>query len=124
MDGHLAFVHHDGKKSITDIGVYYTCINPKSFRFKEDFSLRKLKEIICELTMSQAEVYQLCYRSPYLNETGVLNYKEELLLYDADVRQVFATFVNFKQAGPIEFYATFTRSVDEIMSLLVPPTKL
>jgi hypothetical protein len=123
-EGNLAFVHSNGEKSITVSGVYYSCPNPISFRIKENISFQELKEKIRQVTINSRNIFELFYRSPYLDKNGVLMYGDKLLLCNDDVNKMFMTFFKFRNAGPIELYATFSRSVEEILSLLEPPTQL
>jgi hypothetical protein len=123
-EGNLAFVHSNGKKSLTVSGVYYSCPNPMSFRIKENISLEELKEKIRQVTMNPTNGVELFYRSPYLDQNGVVMYEEKILECNANVNKMFETFCKFRNAGPIELYATFSRSVEEILSLLEPPTQI
>jgi hypothetical protein len=75
--GYLACVHSDGKKSMTEFGVYYTSGNPILFRITEDIKITDLKEKIRQVTMNRRIINKVCYRSPFLNENGVVSYEEK-----------------------------------------------
>jgi hypothetical protein len=66
---------------------------------------------------------EVCYRSPFLSEHGVISYEEKTLIHDSDVRRMVENFLKFQTfTGPIELYVKFLRSVDEILELCQTPS--
>jgi hypothetical protein len=121
--GYLACVHSDGKKAMTEFGVYYTSGNPILFRITEDSNITDLKEKIRQITMNRRIISEVCYRSPFLNENGVVSYEEKELCLDDDVREMVKNFIKYEAfTGPIELYVKFLRSTDEILELCQTPT--
>jgi hypothetical protein len=121
--GYLACVHSYGKKTMTEFGVYYTSGNPVLFRIAEDISITDLKEKIRQVTTNERNIWEVCYRSPFLNKHGVVSYEEKELRCDNDVRQMFEIYLKFQTfTGPIELYVKFLRTTDEIIELCQTPS--
>jgi hypothetical protein len=67
--------------------------------------------------MNRGIISELCYRSPFLNENGVVSYGEIKLCLDDDVREMVEIFLKYQAfTGPIEWFVKFLRSTDEIFS--------
>jgi hypothetical protein len=121
--GYLVCVHSYGQKSVTEFGVYYISGNPILFRITEDISMTALKEKIRQVTMNPRNISEVCYRSHFLSENGVISYEEKTLIHDNDVRRMVENFLKFQTfTGPIELYVKFLRPVDEILELCQTPS--
>jgi hypothetical protein len=121
--GYLVCVHSNGQKSVTEFGIFYTSGNPILSRITEEITITALKEKISQVTMNPRNISEVCYRSPFLSENGVISYEEKTLIHDNDVRRMVEIFLKFQTfTGPIELYVKFLRSVDEILELCQTPS--
>lgn len=87
----------------------------------ENFGFDDIQTQIRHVTEFEREIVALRYRKSYINSNGMLLYEEIRICNDEDVREMFDNYLNFINLGPLELYVSFSRTVDEIVSLCKNP---
>lgn len=98
-----------------------TIFDPISVRLMENFGFNDIQTQIRHVTKFEREIVTLRYWKPYINSNDMLLYEEIWICNDGDVREMFDSYLNFINLGPLELYVSFRRTVDEIVSLCKKP---
>jgi len=100
--------------------VKFQCESPKLFRIPENCTFKILTRKVCSTigVPSTTSINKLYFRIPTLKEDGAIMYDAIQISTDDDVVEI----IRYKSHLPIntiiELFVTFTRSTDEILSLL------
>ncbi|PNX55108.1 hypothetical protein L195_g048734, partial [Trifolium pratense] len=122
QNSHRPLTIDDFQPNTSLAAVYYNNGTPNLVRIHDDITLFDLKRRLNSILhfREQRKVTEIMYRRPSVCTDGTVLFTKMELLTDDDVRTMFSIFTWYMTKGPIELDATLVRSIEAILSNMIP----
>ena len=125
-NSYIAALYTNGEMKLCEDGVKFICQSLQIFRIPYNCIYNMLKQRVCATIpcQSNTSINNLYFRRPTMTSEGNIVYDSFELKTDEHVFQMLQCKSSFPLNTMIELYVTFTRSPEEIISLLTTNTIL
>jgi len=123
-NSYIAALYTNGEMKLCEDGVKFICQTPEIVRIPYNCTYNMLNQKVCATIQSQAHttINNLYFRRPTMTSEGNIVYDAFEIKTDEHVFQMLECKSSFPFNTMIELYVTFTRSPEEILSLLTTNT--